>query len=335
MSKALVKAVADLPSADAVVRLSEYAAREPAGLRRRALLAARIAVMRRALDAPDPVMVVVPPPPAPAPEPEPEPVIAPVVKAPKPLSKGVMMSINLDDVARMLSAQEEAPAPPPAAALEPAPAPEAAPEVLPPDQAATFAALDWEDTAARLDPGEVPGMASADPGADWDQWAPMADGAKAVAVPAQEAPAVAAASAPVKAPAKRGKAQGVLADPGAAFAALMTGEEPAAAPEVAPAPPAAEPKPGAAAPDPAAAFAALAAPGPASGPSAPAKAPAKRGKAQGMLADPGAAFAALMTGEEPVTGPAAAPGKAKGAGVDLSAKFAAMDGLGDGPDGGR
>ena len=237
-------------------------------------------------------------------------------------------------------------------------------------------------------------MAAADPGADWDQWAPMAESAKAVAVAEEEAPIVAAPSDAAKATPKRGKAQGMLADPARPIAALLTGEEPAAAPEVAPASPARKrvrrwsescgglspgtplpmgrrprqaPKRGqaqgvcrsartlprcltgrgaATAPrlppatarsgcgcalaDPAAAFAALAAPASAHGSAAPAKAP-KRGKAQGVLADPGAAFAALMAGEEP----AAAPGKGKGAGMDLSAQFAAMKGLGDGSDVGR
>ena len=150
MSRALVKAVARLEPDAAVARLAAHHAAEPPGLRRRALLAARIELIRKAMEVPPkPVVVVVP---------EPEPVVEPpppvVIVPPKPLSKGVVTSINLDDVAKMLMA-----APAAEEAAEP-PAPEApAGAVAMQDVAAAFAALDWGDTAEQVDVpsgGEAP-----------------------------------------------------------------------------------------------------------------------------------------------------------------------------------
>jgi hypothetical protein len=150
MSRALVKAVARLEPDTAVARLAAHYAAEPQGLRRRALLAARIEVIRKAMEAPPkPVVDVVP---------EPEPVVEPpppvVIVPPKPLSKGVVTSINLDDVAKMLMA-----APAAEEVAEP-PVPEApAGAAAMPDVAAAFAALDWGDTAEQVDVpsgGEAP-----------------------------------------------------------------------------------------------------------------------------------------------------------------------------------
>lgn len=227
-SGAVMKAVAGLPPDGAALRLAVLAAAEPPGLRRRVLLSARIAMMRKALEAPEPeTEVVVAPPP---PEPEPEPVVEPppVVKAPKPLSKGVMTSINLDDVARMLSASvEEAPA----QVAEPEPEPEVEAEADAkspvPDPSAMFAALDWEGSAARLDPGEVPGMAAGETAAGWDQWPTEAGPAMAEASPtegAAEEPA-----GPARKAGKRGKAGVAVPDASAALAALVAAE-PAAPP---------------------------------------------------------------------------------------------------------
>lgn len=150
MSRALVKAVARLEPDTAVARLAAHYAAEPQGLRRRALLAARIEMIRKAMEAPPkPVVDVVP---------EPEPVVEPpppvVIVPPKPMSKGVVTSINLDDVAKMLMA-----APAAEEVAEP-PVPEApAGAAAMPDVAAAFAALDWGDTAEQVDVpsgGEAP-----------------------------------------------------------------------------------------------------------------------------------------------------------------------------------
>ncbi len=231
---AVAKAVAGLPADAAAARLAAHAAGEPPGLRRRALLAARIAVMRRALDAPEPEIevkaVAAPPPPPPEPEPEPEPV--PVVKAPKPLSKGVMMSVNLDDVARMLSAPAEEPQPQeaaPAAVAEPEAT--SAPGVTMPDPAALFAALDWEGTAARLEPAEVPRSAEEDMAEAWGSWSAATEEEPRSEDPAPE-PMEAAARDDVppvagKGGEKRAKARMATVDPGAALAALAAAEPPA------------------------------------------------------------------------------------------------------------
>lgn len=70
------------------------------GLGRRALLAARITLMRRAMAA-EPLVVMVAEP-LPEPEPEPEPVFVPV--PPKALAKGALTLLNLEDAARLLMA---------------------------------------------------------------------------------------------------------------------------------------------------------------------------------------------------------------------------------------
>lgn len=133
-AKAVLKAVARLHPDAALEVLEPMALDERPGMRRRVLLAARIALMRKAMAAPArvvvaaPVVEVVPAPEPPAPPPE-----------PKPLPKGRIMSINLDDLASMLAPAPEPVEPPPAA-----PVAEAA-------EAATFTALDWGDVAGTLD----------------------------------------------------------------------------------------------------------------------------------------------------------------------------------------
>ena len=143
MSRALVKAVARLDPDEAVARLAAYHAAEPPGMRRRALLAARIELIRKAMEAPPKAVVAV------VAEPEPVPVVEPpppvVIVPPKPMSKGVVTSINLEAVAKMLMA---APEPEPEAAPEPE-APSGA--VAMQDVAAAFAALDWGDAAEQVE----------------------------------------------------------------------------------------------------------------------------------------------------------------------------------------
>ena len=157
MSRALVKAVARLDPDVAVARLTAYHAAEKPGLRKRALLAARIELIRKAMEAP-PKPVVVEVPPEPVVEPPPPVVIVP----PKPLSKGTMTMINLDDVAKMLMAS------PPEEASSPEPEAEApAGMVAMSDVNAAFAALDWGDTAEQV---EVP------PDADAALWSELGGG---------------------------------------------------------------------------------------------------------------------------------------------------------------
>lgn len=109
-AKALLAAVAALPDRQALERLTAWQAGEGPGLRRRALLAARIVLMRRLLAEPRPVVVAV----APAlPEPAPEVVLPPVVEAvvevvvapaPRPArpAKTKMTTFSLEDAAKLL-----------------------------------------------------------------------------------------------------------------------------------------------------------------------------------------------------------------------------------------
>jgi hypothetical protein len=109
-AKALLAAVSALPDRQALERLTQWQAGEGPGLRRRALLAARIVLMRRLLAEPRPVVVAV----APAlPEPAPEVVVPPVVEAvvevvaapaPRPArpAKTKMTTFSLEDAAKLL-----------------------------------------------------------------------------------------------------------------------------------------------------------------------------------------------------------------------------------------
>ena len=108
-AKALLAAVAALPDRQALERLTLWQAGEGPGLRRRALLAARIVLMRRLLAEPRPVVVAV----APAlPEPAPEVVLPPIVEAvvevvapaPRPArpAKTKMTTFSLEDAAKLL-----------------------------------------------------------------------------------------------------------------------------------------------------------------------------------------------------------------------------------------
>ena len=209
MSRALVKAVARLDPDVAVARLAAYHAAEPPGMRRRALLAARIELIRKAMEAPPKPVVVVVPEPEPVVEPPPPPV---AIVPPKPLSKGVMTSINLDDVAKMLMASPD-PEPEPVAAL----APEVpAGAVAMQDVAAAFAALDWGDSAEQV---EVSAEGEA------ALWSDLAGGTGGLSNPAI------AASAPGAVPAGREK-PGAM-DLSLAFAALNGADEEEAAPVMA------------------------------------------------------------------------------------------------------
>jgi hypothetical protein len=96
--KALLAAVASLPDAEALERLTMWQDAEGPGLRRRALLAARIALMRRLLAA-EPVVQEVPPPPAPEPvieEPPPPPA------KPAKVMRTTMTTFSMEDAAKLL-----------------------------------------------------------------------------------------------------------------------------------------------------------------------------------------------------------------------------------------
>lgn len=308
LSRALVKAVARLSPDEGAARLAVFHAAEPPGLRRRALLAARISLIRKAMEAPPlpaalPVLELPPEPILPEPEPPPPP------PAPKPLSKGVMMSINLDDVARMLM---DTPEPEPEIVPEAAPdaPPEAAGEEPPalPDVAAAFAALDWGDVAAQL---AVPEGADA---ADWAEVMPDG-GLKAEEETVNEGAAEGGAAS---------QSAGAI-DLSASFAALgALGPVPDD-----PAPPAPPALPA----EMAAMLASLgeevvsitpATPEEDAPPTMPQPAKARRGKAAAMdLAASFDVLGALGDGPAEAVPPAAAP-----AGIDLAAQFAEM---GEGP----
>lgn len=161
MAKALIRAVADLHPDVAAEGMSALAMTERNGLRRRALRAAQILLIRKALEAPPPASEVV------ADVPEPEPVIIEAPPPPKPVPKGVLKTISLDDVAKMLMASEPDPevaVPPAEAAVEPefvrsewATEAEDAPGTGSgmPDLAAEFAALMAADDHATASPAPV------------------------------------------------------------------------------------------------------------------------------------------------------------------------------------
>lgn len=146
VAKAMLKAVADLHPEEALERLAPFCARAETGTARRALRAARIALMRRALEAPERAE------PGTAEASAPEPPVPEVVTdppAPKPIPKGKLMAVSLEDAARMLFV---------------APVAEAEPEAAPDSGAAAAeggAALDWAAASAGLVAAEVPEEAEA------------------------------------------------------------------------------------------------------------------------------------------------------------------------------
>jgi hypothetical protein len=326
-AKAVLKAVSGLHPDAALELLAPLQAEAEQGHRHRVLLAARIALMRKAMVAPRRVVAValpvaeqevVAPPPPPPPKPE-----------PKPLSKGRIMAINLDDLSSMLAEPVE-------------PAPKPAEEPVP-----DFAPLDW---------GEVAAVVASEAG---ESGAPVAEGAGTEA-------GVAGPAKPGKASRgkKRGAVVAIkdgadLADPFAALAEL--GDSGAVVPMAAGAAmvdpiaafaelEAAEfPSGGVAVANPAAVFVALAEAGEAVPKAETEMDPlavlaelegaedaaedrgtadvATVGKSQGKAAvvDAGAAFAALEEARDAEVG-ASVPtaGKPKPLAIDLSAQFAAM-----------
>lgn len=353
VAKALLKAVADLHPDVALEALEPFYARERDGTRRRAIRAARITLMRKAVETPPRVILPVV---EAVPEPEPpEPEVVTEPPAPKPIPKGKLLSVSLEDAAKLLFV---APEPEP----EAAPAVAAAPEAEAPAEP-EFAPIDWAAAAAGLSAFDMPDepevvaadlpimMVAPTP-------APILEMLEeAETVPAEESIAPAEAMAPT--PPKRGKkaAKAAMPDLSAQFAA-MSGDGLEVLPEVAPA----KPVPGldeglralqgleevtpVAAPalmiDPMAAFAAMAEEEP-----APAGAGAKAqmvdpaaafaameaadspappaAKAPVMMADPAAAFAAMEAAEdEAAQAVGKGTAKPKPLAIDLSAQFAAM-----------
>lgn len=128
--KAVVKAVSGLHPDEALAVLGPFYAEARQGLRRRVLLAARIALMRKAMVAPRRAVVVAVPVPVAEAEVVDLPPAPPSPPEPKPLSKGRIMAINLDDLSSLLAEPVE---------TAPKPAGEPVPE---------FAALDWGEVAA-------------------------------------------------------------------------------------------------------------------------------------------------------------------------------------------
>lgn len=367
VAKAVLKAVADLHPEEALERLAPFCARAETGTARRALRAARIALMRRALEAPERAE------PGTAEASAPEPPVPEVVTdppAPKPIPKGKLMAVSLEDAARMLFVAPVAEAAPDSGAAA----------------AEGFAALDWAAASAGLVAAEVPEEAEAVDDLPVLMVAPAptevlermdmeaAEAAldEVVDDSARFAAPEAAAPAAPPAPEKRAKAgvsrQGragggaALPDLSAQFAALAgDGLETLADPVTA------RPLPGldeglraldgldemrpAQAPagkvDAAAAFAALEEPAPAQATPGKArmtdpaaafaamaaadspKVAAPKGPA--AMADPAAAFAALAAAEgEAAKAPGKVATKPKPLAIDLSAQFAAMSGDGEG-----
>ena len=351
VAKALLKAVADLHPDEALEALDPFYMRERDGTRRRAIRAVRITLMRKAVETPPRVIVpmveVVP-----EPEPEPEPVVVTEPPPPKPVPKGKLLSVSLEDAAKLLMTAPEPVAE--AAPVPETPAVEAAPEFQPMDWAAAAAGL------ASFDMPDVPEVVAEDMPIMMVAPAPapileMMDAVEAAPAEQSSTPAEAEAPAPPKRAKKAVKA--AMPDLSAQFAAMAgdgmeaLAEVPAARPvqgldeglralegldEVAP--PAApvlmvdpmaafaamaeeEPDQTSAAPktqmlDPGAAFAAMEA---AESPAPPAP------KAPTMMADPAAAFAAMAAAEDKATQAAGmGAGKPKPLTIDLSAQFAAM-----------
>ena len=346
VAKALLKAVSELHPHEALERLEPFYLQSRPGTGQRALRAARIMLMRRALDLPLPVLAV-----AETMPPEPEPPIPEVVTEPpppKPAPKGKLMSINLDDVAKLLMEPPEPEASPQAAAPEPDSEPE-------------FAPIDWAAAAAGLSAFDMPD----EPAVEAEQLPVMMvapvpapildllDEGQAEVAADETAEAGKTTDAAQKTQAKRGK-KAAMPDLSAEFAALSDvgfeglsveagkgGDDPLPAPEVKeqakPAPAMQMPKFDAtaafaemagdepAAPragkkaqmiDPGAAFAAMEA---ADSPAIPAT------KAPSLMADPAAAFAAMEAEEDAAAAATAkGAGKAKPLAIDLSAQFAAM-----------
>lgn len=329
-AKALLKAVADLHPDEALERLDPFRA-TATGTGRRALRAARILLMQRSLEAPPRDAVAEAPPMADmeplaevATEPQPPP------PPPKPAPTGKLLSVSLEDAAKLLMVAPEP---------EAAPAPKAAAEA-PPVTDPPFAPLDWGAAAASLASFDLPEEADAavadlpvmmvapapepllelmDMEAAEAALGEVADDSVRFAPPDAEA----TVESP---PAKRSKkaAKAALPDLSAQFAAMADdGAAAMGVPEQTPEEPASKVP----VVDAAAAFAALA--------EAEVPAPAKP-KAAPMI-DPAAAFAAMAEpGESPAkggnsgAGPGAAAGKPKPLAIDLSAQFAAMSGDGDG-----
>ncbi|MCZ8335361.1 MAG: hypothetical protein O9328_13925 [Rhodobacteraceae bacterium] len=324
VAKALLKAVADLHPEEALEALDPFYMRERDGIRRRALRAARITLMRKAVETPPrlivPIVEAIP-----EPEPEPEPVVVTEPPAPKPIPKGKLLSVSLEDAAKLLMT-----APEPVAEAAPAPETPAAEDVP------EFAPIDWAAEAAGLsafDMPDEPEVVAADLPIMMVAPAPapileMMDAAEAAAVEDSALPSETAAPAPPKRAKKVAKPP--LPDLSAQFAAMSSDGMEALA-DVA----SAKPVPGldeglralealdevapVAAPalmvDPMAAFAAMAEEEPA---------PTSAGtKAQ--MVDPGAAFAALEAAEdEAAQAVGKGTGKPKPLAFDLSAQFAAM-----------
>lgn len=143
-ARAVLKAVEGLHPDEALLRLEPVSAAEGPGLRRRVLLSARIELLRRALEMPrrqaaepEPQAVV-------PPEPEPVAVVAEEPKPPRPpkaLSKGTMMSVSLEDAAKLLFV---------------APEPEPEGDVV--EAAEAFVPASWTDAAQQGD-GPPPDVA--------------------------------------------------------------------------------------------------------------------------------------------------------------------------------
>lgn len=353
-AKALLKAVADLHPEEALERLDPFRA-TATGTGRRALRAARIQLMQRSLEAPprageaelppvaeaEPVAEVATEPPPPPPP-------------PKPAPKGKLLSVSLEDAAKLLMVAPEP---------EPAPLPEAASEA-PPVAEPPFTPLDWGAAAAGLAAFDLPEEAEVavadlpvmmvapmpEPVLElMDMEAAEAALGEVVDDSARFAPPDAEEKAAV-APAKRGKkaSKAALPDLSAQFAALESAGagdgmgsgamiDPAAAFAAMDAPDAAPEKPAAKVPvvDASAAFAAM----------AEVEAPTPEKPKAAAMIDPAAAFAAMAelgaelgetaakgggTAGDGGKGPATAAAKPKPLAIDLSAQFAAMSGDGDG-----
>lgn len=146
-ARGVLKALDGVHPSTALERLAEVEAGEGPGFRRRVLLAARIGLLRKALEAPalppalQPVEMAEP---ALPPEPTPPP---PEPKPPKPLSKGTMMSVSLEDAAKLLLVappEEEAAAPD-------GPGGDADGADGGAEDAAGFVPAGWIDAAAQID----------------------------------------------------------------------------------------------------------------------------------------------------------------------------------------
>lgn len=333
VAKALLKAVADLHPEEALEALDPFYRRERDGTRRRAIRAVRITLMRKAVETPPRVIVpmveVIP-----EPEPEPEPVVVTEPPAPKPVPKGKLLSVSLEDAAKLLMTAPEPVAD--VAAVPEAPAAEPAPTFQPMDWAAAaagLAAFDMPDEPA-VEAEQLPIMMVAPaPAPVLD----MLDADAAEAVPDEAAPeegsgtggtlAGPEAPAPAKAPKRRKAVKAAMPDLSAQFAAMAEdGFEAVVEGAVAGTRPELEdglrlldaldadpPAPTKPAPmiDAAAAFAELAEEAPA---------PPRAGKAMPMM-DPAAAFAALDAADSPSVPAARSPAML----ADPGAVFAALE----------